>query len=222
MSTIKPLEAAELRPFQFLLEAVKRNMGFVPNSVTTMAKVPAILGSFSMLTGVTLGDPKKVSPLTILRLMFKNAGWASKWMKNEERVPLYLKQLVGHITSKAAGCVYCQAHTIGEAKHHGANDDKLQNIWNFETSPAFTDAERAALRFGLAAGSVPNAVTERHFSELRKYWSEEQILELGAVISLFGFLNRWNDTFGTQLEEEPLKMAEKYLSENGWSIGKHA
>ena len=222
MSTIPPLSNSELGSFRFLLNAVKKNMGFIPNSITTMARLPAIMGSFSMLTGTILGDPDKVSPMVILRLMFKNAGWASKWMKKKDRVPLYLRQLVGHISSKAAGCQYCQAHTIGEAKHHGANERQLENIWNFETSDAFTDAERAALRFGLAAGSVPNSVTQEHFVELKKYWTDEQILEMGAVVSIFGFLNRWNDTFSTQLEKEPMEMAEKYLVDKGWAPGKHS
>jgi len=42
------------------------------------------------------------------------------------------------------------------------------------------------------------------------------------VISTFGFLNRWNDTMGTPLEEEPLAVAAKFLAPRGWSAGKHA
>ena len=77
------------------------------------------------------------------------------------------------------------------------------------------------MRFGFAGGSVPNAVTEAHFEDLRQYYSEEQIVELGATIALFGFLNRWNDTFGTTLEAKPIANAEKYLKKSGWEIGKH-
>ncbi|MFK7979497.1 MAG: carboxymuconolactone decarboxylase family protein, partial [Saprospiraceae bacterium] len=81
--------------------------------------------------------------------------------------------------------------------------------------------ERAALRFGFAAGQVPNAVTEEHFAELRKHFSEKQIVDLGATIALFGFLNRWNDTMGTALEPEAVAFAEKHLVKSGWEIGKH-
>jgi hypothetical protein len=37
------------------------------------------------------------------------------------------------------------------------------------------------------------------------------------VIALFGFLNRWNDTLATPLEDEPIE----YLSRGGWQAGKH-
>lgn len=142
-------------------------------------------------------------------------------MKRQDRIPLYLRNLVAHVSSNASGCRYCQAHTISEAIHNGASKEQLETVWEFETSTAFNDKERAALRFGFAAGSVPNAVTDEHFVELRKYYTESQIVELGAVVSLFGFLNRWNDTFGTQLENEPMKAAEQYLSKSGWTPGKH-
>jgi len=69
---------------------------------------------------------------------------------------------------------------------------------------------------------VPNGVTDEMFAGLRKHWSETQIVEIIAVISTFGFLNRWNDTIGTPLEEEPLTVGEKFLAPRGWSAGKHA
>jgi hypothetical protein len=41
------------------------------------------------------------------------------------------------------------------------------------------------------------------------------------VISAFGFLNRWNDTVATALEELPTTFAERELSPAGWQLGKH-
>jgi hypothetical protein len=68
---------------------------------------------------------------------------------------------------------------------------------------------------------VPNAVTDDMFAELRKHWSEEQIVEIVGVIALFGFLNRWNDTMATPLEDEPIAIGERYLKRGGWTAGKH-
>jgi hypothetical protein len=42
------------------------------------------------------------------------------------------------------------------------------------------------------------------------------------VISLFGWLNRWNDTMATELEEVPLAFGSKHLAARGWNAGKHA
>ena len=221
MSKLQPLSEEKLKPYQFLLKVIKDNMGFVPNSIKILARKPAIMGSFSALTVNIIGNREKVSPLIGLKLFFKNLGWTAKNMKDPDAVPLYLKNLVSHVSSNASGCRYCQAHTIGEAKSHGASEEQLNAVWDFENSDVFDEKEKAALRFGFAGGCVPNAVTEKHFIELRKHFSEAQIVELGATIALFGFLNRWNDTFGTALESKAIANAEKYLAKSGWEIGKH-
>jgi alkylhydroperoxidase family enzyme len=52
---------------------------------------------------------------------------------------------------------------------------------------------------------VPNAVTDEMFMELRKHWSDEQVVEIVGVISMFGFLNRWNDTFATEDESAGIR-----------------
>jgi len=72
----------------------------------------------------------------------------------------------------------------------------------------------------MAAGSVPNQVTQEHHVALNKYYTEEQVVEIVATVAIFGFLNRWNDSMATQLEEKPLAFARQHLSEN-WEPGKH-
>ena len=74
-------------------------------------------------------------------------------------------------------------------------------------SPLYSAAERAALDLAVAAGAVPNAATDQMFLELRKHWTEEQIVEIVGVIAVFGF-NRWNDTLATPLEDEPIAVGE--------------
>jgi hypothetical protein len=59
------------------------------------------------------------------------------------------------------------------------------------------------------------------FSELRKYWNDEQVVEIVGVIAMFGFLNRWNDTLATPLEDAPLELGERHLAAHGWDAGKH-
>ncbi|HJN78442.1 MAG TPA: hypothetical protein QF889_00210, partial [Flavobacteriaceae bacterium] len=86
---------------------------------------------------------------------------------------------------------------------------------------SFNDAERAALNFSLAASQVPNNVNETIIQELHKHWDEGEIVEILGVISLFGYLNRWNDSMGTSIEEGAIESAEKYLQKTGWVKGKH-
>ena len=44
---------------------------------------------------------------------------------------------------------------------------------------------------------------------LKRHYSEEEILEIVAVIALFGCLNRWNDTLKTEIETEPAAAVKK-------------
>ena len=43
-----------------------------------------------------------------------------------------------------------------------------------------------------------------------------------GVVALFGYLNRWNDSMGSALEDLPIEKGEARLAEaTGWSVGKH-
>ena len=41
--------------------------------------------------------------------------------------------------------------------------------------------------------------------------------DIVSVISMFGFLNRWNDTLGTKLEDVPKSFVDEKLKPLGWS-----
>ncbi len=173
-----------------------KSLGFVPNSMLILQRKPKIARALSQL-GQAVWDP-------------------------ESEVDRGFKRLVAHVASRAAGCSYCMAHTAEGALLFGVEDRKLASVWEYRTSPLFSEAERIALDFALAAASVPNDVTDAMFAEMRKHWSENQIVEIAACIAYFGFLNRWNDTMGTPLEPEPVAAGEKYLAGHGWTAGKHA
>lgn len=114
------------------------------------------------------------------------------------------------------------AHTAGAALRLGIADKKLESVWEFRTSPLFTEAERVALELAIAGASQPNAVTDELFEKLKQHWTESQIVEIVGVIALFGFLNRFNDTMATPLEAEPIEVGEKHLAKSGWSVGRHS
>ncbi len=183
----------ELAPcFDFFLTT----LGFVPNSVLTMQRKPKIVQAFAQLNAAVMDPNGTVDP-----------GF---------------RRLLGYAASRAAGCRYCMAHTALGAHNFGISEDKLGALWNYAASPLYTEAERAALDFALAAASVPNAVDETIGDRLKQHWNEEQIAEMLAVVAMFGFLNRWNDTMGTPLEAPAAAIAERHLAPHGWAAGKHA
>jgi hypothetical protein len=64
-------------------------------------------------------------------------------------------------------------------------------------------------------------VTDADVDACREHFTDEQITAVVAVCSLFGYLNRWNDTMATTLEDVPLATAERVLAGQGWEVGKH-
>lgn len=169
-------------------------MGFEPNSLKIMAHRPEILRGFMALSASVLGPDAQLEP--------------------------GLRQMIAHIVSAAAGCNYCQAHTAHGAHERGVANEKIEALWSYETDAQFSEAERAALSLAQAAGAVPNRATKAHFEALGVHFSEAEICEIVAVISTFGFLNRWNDTLATELEDSPLAYAESHLLA-GWKPDRH-
>lgn len=181
---------------QKLIAFYNETLGFCPNSVKTMFHRPQIAYAFIELNKAV--------------------------MENNGRVTSALKRLIGYISSNAAGCRYCQAHTIRAAERYGAEQIQLDNIWEYKTHASFSEAERAALEFALASSVIPNAVDDAIAENLRKFWNEGEIVEILGVVALFGYLNRWNDSMGTEMEDGAVESGEKLLSQQGWNKGKHS
>ena len=194
MANMTPLPREEHPELEELFRLYDETMSFVPNSLFTMARRPEILRAFSELI-------------------------TQIWRTGT--VPVGLKPLIAIVASKAAGCRYCQAHEAVDAQMRGVPDEKIAAIWDFERSSLFSDAERAALRFARDASVVPNEVTPTHFEDLRKHWDDGEIVEMLAVVGLFGFLNRWNDSMATDLEDVPMGFASRTLGDGWGGPGKH-
>jgi len=194
MPHIDPLPWEANPQFRERFEHYQNTRGFVPNSILTMQRRPAIAQALMDLNRAVL---------------------------YEGTVPEELKMLVSLVTSQAGGCRYCQAHMSNLASIYRASDEKIRAVWEFETSPLFSPAERAALRLGYHAALVPNEATADHFDELKKHFDAGQIVEIVATIALFGYLNRWNDTMATTLEPRAVEVAQRAISAVGWQAGKH-
>ena len=196
MPLVKPLSPASNPDVSKLAEFFNETLGFCPNSVLTMQIRPEIARSFINLNMAV--------------------------MTNHGRITSAFKRIIAWVSSNAAGCKYCQAHAIRAAERYDAEQEQLDNIWEYRTHKSFNEAERAALDFTLAASQIPNAVDDEIQQRLHKYWDDGEIVEILAVVSLFGYLNRWNDSMATSIENGAVKSAEKYLAKSGWNKGKHA
>jgi len=192
---VSPIDKNANEETKEMAQFYQETLGFTPNSLFTMMHRPRIARAFLEMN--------------------------QSVMENKGRVTSPLKRLLAYLSSKTAGCRYCEAHAIRAADRYGSEQDKLNNIWEYKTYPAFTDAERAVFDFAIAASTIPNAVTDDISNNLRQHWDDGEIVEILGVVALFGYLNRWNDSMGTQLETPAAEDGVKYLEKLGWNVGKH-
>jgi alkylhydroperoxidase family enzyme len=192
LDPLPPEHSPELKE-QF--DSFFKSLGFVPNSVLTMQRKPKLVRAFVAMQGA-IWDP-------------------------DSKVDRGFKRLIAHVASRIAKDEYSMAHTASGALHFGIEKHKLIAAADYAKSALFTPAEKAALDFAVAAGAVPNQVTDATFVELRKHWSEEQIVEIAATVAMAGFLARWNTSMATPLEPEPTEVGDKYLAGRGWTGGAH-
>jgi len=121
MPLVNPLDPSHSPETAELAKFFNETLGFCPNSVLTMQHRPAISKAFINLNKAV--------------------------MANEGRVTSALKRMIAWVSSNATGCRYCQAHAIRAAERYGAEQEQLDNIWEYRTHPSFSEAERAALDF---------------------------------------------------------------------------
>lgn len=196
MARLTPLTVDELpETLDGAVDAYMKSMGGVPASFRTMARKPLFAQAFGAL---------------------------QKAMAASLTIPTELRSMMFLLQSQNNGCMYCQAHSVSAlVKNPDISPEKIDALWEFETHAVFNDGERAALALALAVSSHPNAATDEHFDALRPHFSEDQITEIVGCLSIGSFLNTWNDTVATQLEEKSASTAETTLGARGWSVGKH-
>lgn len=188
MSRIPPISNPKQGDLASLFTKAEAWMGFMPNDGLVMAHKPDILTSFFALAKAIYA-PGKI-----------DSG---------------LKRMIGHISSRAAGCMYCSAHTAFGADNNGVSEEKMKSIWEFNSSDLFDERERAALNVSLKGSMSPNQVDDDDFLELKKYFDNEAIVEIVSVIAMFGFLNRWNLIFNTEIEDVPEAAYQKINDKDG-------
>ena len=179
----------QFEQFDNLFNGVESFMGYLPNAHLLMAERPELLMSFSNLAST----------------IFQAEG-----------IDIQTKQLIALASSLSSGCKYCQAHTSHGAERAGVSANKISDILKYTESDLYDDKERALLDLAFAAGKTPNECNKNHFDQLKKYFSKKEIIDIVSVISLFGYLNRWNDTLGTVLEDIPEEFVEDKLKPLGW------
>ena len=101
-----------------------------------------------------------------------------------------LRHLIQIRASQINGCAYCLAMHARDARKHGESDERMHLLDAWREAPVFSERECAALAWTealtlVAKDHVPDAV----YDEVRKQFSEKEIVDLTAEVCA---INTWN------------------------------
>ena len=192
---IAPLTETEIPEFAGVISAIRADHGYVPNSFLTLARYPGFLNATGLLA---------------------DALWY------DDRLPGQARSLVCFAFSWFSGAVYSSAHLASHAYDTGLPVEKLRAVEDWDTSPVYAAPDRALLRLARQAARMPGEVTNGAMKEMRRHWTEQQILTVVGLIAWHAFLNRWTALMATTLEPLPLARAREALGPMGWQPGIHA
>jgi uncharacterized peroxidase-related enzyme len=195
LKRIQPLKREEHPELEEYYKVWDERLGYLPNTVLTLSMKPEIVKAFARL---------------------------SEAVHNECSLQPLVRGLVGFMASNTASCNYCMAHTAAAAVRYGVPEKFVVNIADYDENDIYSAELRAALAFAEAMSSQPARMTDAILEEAGRHYTDVQIVEIAAICSFYGWLNRMNSGLRMELEEEPRKFSEENLSKTNWTIGTHA
>jgi len=125
-----------------------------------------------------------------------------------------------YVSSRAAGCAYCSAHSCSFALRRGATIEQVTAALDAERT--LTDADRAAVRVANALGTVPTTIDDDARAELRRHFSEKDAEWVVLAVAMMGFLNKAMDALGVPLEDPMIAEVNPVIASSGWTPGQHS
>src|SRR5215210_6890751 len=175
-----------------LLRIVRMLIGVVPNCDPVLAIWPAGFRSYNLLVPNLLNLPFSV------------------WGFGPSVVTLGLSLCAA---SRAAQCAYCTAHTCAFTLRRGSSPEKIAGH--------LTPSERAAVAVAEALARIPCDLTADQRNQLLRHFSAADAERIVLGISLMGFLNKFMDALGIDLELASVDEVAAVLHPIGWDPGKH-
>lgn len=188
------VDTAELeRNYKPLIKIVNELIGVVPNCNPVLEIWPPGFRTFNVLVPNLLNLPPA--------LLGQGA-------------PKDLIGLAMYVGSSTAGCPYCTAHHCSFAIRRGLSVETI-------IDPNYTPVEAAVANVARGMASVPASITKEHVDELHRHLSEEDAEWVVLALALGGFLNKFMDAMGIELENQTINDVTPIISDKGWTPGKH-
>ena len=83
--------------------------------------------------------------------------------------------------------------------HNGASTEKVEAVLgDYKKNPLFSLRERLALELAERMTYTAKRVTDSFFEKLKRHFTDEELVELAAIIALENFRSKFNPVFGIE------------------------
>ncbi|OMC22500.1 transposase [Mycobacterium sp. IS-836] len=130
------------------------------------------------------------------KLMIAGAVHETMVDRASKTLPVSVRELAVLWTARAIGCSWCVDFGSMLQRLDGLDMERLKDIDNYATSPAFTDDERAAIAYADAMTTDPHTVTDEQVADLRTRFGDAGVFELTYQIGLENMRARVNSALG--------------------------
>lgn len=111
-------------------------------------------------------------------------------------LPVSVRELAVFWTARSIGCSWCVDFGSMLQRLDGLDIERLKDIDKYATSTAFTDDERAAIRYAEAMTTDPHTVTDEQVADLRARFGDAGVIELTYQIGVENMRARMNSALG--------------------------
>ncbi len=160
-----------------------------------------------MAQGVALGVPDDLFPRLIARApdQAKPMMRALLMSHTQGNVDHKLKEIVRILLARFAGDKYFASLRSRKARDMGLTEQRIdEGCFEYEDdSKGFSEAEKCALRFADLMYLDANQIDKAFYDEMKKHWSEAQIMELGSFMVCHYGIQMFMRSLGAPASKKP-------------------
>ncbi len=130
------------------------------------------------------------------RLLIANAVHETMLQSASRTLPASVRELAVFWTARTIGCSWCVDFGSMLQRLDGLDVERLKDIDNYATSPAYSDDERAAIAYANAMTTDPHSVRDEQIADLRTRFGEAGVIELTYQIGIENMRARMYSALG--------------------------
>jgi alkylhydroperoxidase family enzyme len=116
--------------------------------------------------------------------------------KSARTLPVNVREIAVYRTATQLGCSWCVDFGTMLQLHEGLDIERLKQIDDYATSPAYSGQERLAIAYADAMTTTPVSVTDEQTAALEREFGRKGVIELTYLIALENQRGRMNSALG--------------------------